>query len=66
MQQSLAQVEALNPILGPTTDDEVQMQNQRDIVIIKAYTQVLCDKGICSPGLSDMGIHYRISVYQGI
>jgi hypothetical protein len=46
-------------------DDEAQMPNEldRDTVIIKAYTQVLCGKGICSPGLSDMGMYHRISLY---
>jgi len=47
-------------------DDEARMPNEQDIVIAKAYTRVLCDKGICSSGLSDMGIHYRISVYSDI
>jgi len=62
-QQSLAQEKVFDPNLGPIADDEAQMPNEQDTVIIKAYTQVLCDKGICNPGLSDMGMYYRISVY---
>ena len=34
-----------------------------ETVIVRAYTQVLYDKGICSPGLSDMGMYHRMSVY---
>jgi hypothetical protein len=44
-------------------DDEAQMPNEKDTVIVKAYTQVLCDRGVCSPGLSDMDMYYRISPY---
>jgi hypothetical protein len=44
-------------------DDKAQMSNEQDTMITKAYIWVLCDKGICSPGLLDMGIHCRISVY---
>jgi hypothetical protein len=47
-------------------DDEAQMPNEKDTVIVTAYTQVLCGKGICSPGLSDMGMYHCISVYSGI
>jgi len=61
--QSPAQGEALDPNPGPMADDEAQMPNEQDTVIIKAYIQVLCDKGICSPGLSDMDMYHRISVY---
>jgi hypothetical protein len=44
-------------------DDEAQTPNQQDAVIIKACTQVLCGRGICSQGLSDMGMYHRISLY---
>jgi hypothetical protein len=44
-------------------DNEAQMPNQQDTAVIKGYTQVLCDRGICSPGLSDMGTYHRISLY---
>jgi hypothetical protein len=47
-------------------DDEAQMPNEEDTGIARAYTQVLCGKGICSPGLSDMGKYHRISPYWGI
>lgn len=60
--QSPAQGKAFGPDLGPMADDEAQMPHQQDTIIIKAYTQVLCDKGICSPGLSDMGMYHHISV----
>jgi len=32
-------------------------------VIIRAYTQVFCDREVCSPGLLDTGMYHRISVY---
>jgi hypothetical protein len=44
-------------------DDEAQMPNEQATVIIKAYTQGLCDKEICSPGLSDTGMCHHISLY---
>jgi hypothetical protein len=37
--------------------------NEQAIVITRAYTQVLCDKGVYSPGLSDMGMYHRMFVY---
>jgi hypothetical protein len=43
-------------------DDEAQMPNEQDTVTVKACTQVLYDKGICSPGLSDMGMYHHISL----
>jgi hypothetical protein len=61
--QSLAQGKAFNPNIGPMEDNEAQMPNQQDTAVIKGYTQVLCDRGICSPGLSDMGTYHRISLY---
>jgi len=47
-------------------DDEAQMPNEQDAVVTQACTQALCDKGICSPGLSDTGKYHRISPYWGI
>ena len=61
--QFLAQGKAFDPNLGPMAEDQAQMPNEQDTVIIKAYTQVLYDKGTYSPGLSDMGMYHRISLY---
>ncbi|MDH4269655.1 MAG: hypothetical protein OEV52_05095 [Dehalococcoidia bacterium] len=61
--QSLIPGKAFYPATGSMGDDEAQMPNERDAVIVRAYTQVLCDKGICSPGLSDMGMYHRMFVY---
>jgi hypothetical protein len=44
-------------------DDEAQMPNEKDTGIVRAYTQVLCDKGVYIPGLSDMGMYHRMFVY---
>jgi hypothetical protein len=47
-------------------DGEAQVPTETDTVIVRARTQVLCDKGICSQGLSGMGKYHRISPYWGI
>lgn len=44
-------------------DDEAQMPEAEDTEIARAYTQVLCGKGICSRDLSDTGKYHRISPY---
>jgi len=44
-------------------DDETQTPNAQDTIIIKAYTWRFCDKGTYSPGFSDTGMYYYISVY---
>jgi hypothetical protein len=36
---------------------------KEDTVIAKAYTQALGGKGIYNPGLSEMGMYHRISLY---
>ena len=48
---------------GPTGDDEAQMPNEKDTGIVRAYTQVLCGKGVYSRGLSDTGMYHRMLVY---
>jgi hypothetical protein len=48
------------------TESSDARNNEQAIVITREYTQVLCDKGICSPGLSDMGMYRRISLYRRI
>jgi hypothetical protein len=61
--QLLAHGKFFAPDPGPVADDKAQMPNGQDTVAIRACTQALCDKGICSPGLSDMGMYCRISLY---
>jgi hypothetical protein len=44
-------------------DDKAQMPNEKDTGIVRAYTQVLCGKGVYSRGLSDTGMYHRMLVY---
>jgi hypothetical protein len=62
--QSLTEGETANPKLGQMAECEGQMPNEQD-TITKAYTWALCDRGIYSPGLSEMGMYHHISVYWG-
>jgi hypothetical protein len=61
--QSLTPGKAFDPALELMADDEPQMLSEKDILIVRAYTQVLYGKGICSPDPSDMGMYHRISLY---
>jgi len=61
--QSLAQRKTFDPAPGSMGDDEAQMPNEKDTGIVRAYTQVLCGKGVYSRGLSDTGMYHRMLVY---
>ncbi|MFC1927791.1 hypothetical protein ACFLW7_04355 [Chloroflexota bacterium] len=60
--QSLEPGKALDPAPGLMGGGQAQMLNEEDTVVSRAYTQVLCGKGTCSPGPSDMGMYHRISL----
>jgi hypothetical protein len=47
-------------IYAESSDDR---NNEQAIVITREYTRVLYGKAIYSPGLSDMGMYRRISLY---
>jgi hypothetical protein len=61
--QLLTQEKVSSPNPGPTADAEVRMPNEKDTGIVRAYTQVLCGKGVYSRGLSDTGMYHRMLVY---
>lgn len=61
--QSLTEGETVNPKLGQMAECEGQMTNVQYTIITKAYILVLCDKGICNPGLSKRGMYHHISFY---